>query len=141
MNIIKKHDDYQLAYGLTNREFRCKCGFLECQFTIFDHALLKAYEEFRKIVDMPLTITSGYRCQRHHYINVYNGDLQKLTKSQHLLGKAIDISIANLVNKFQLATLVEIAKTAGFKFIKTYETRKFIHMDTREEEMKWILKH
>lgn len=131
MKIISKFNGERLAFGLSNNEYACRCDFDACRFTLVSPKLLEAYETFRQAVNAPLTITSGYRCQAHHFHNVYNDDISSLTASRHLTGEAIDISIINLLDIMPLHDIIKLAKDAGFNFVKHYEEKKFIHVDVR----------
>ena len=131
MIIISKFSNDKLCFGLSSYEFHCKCNFDACRFTIINPRLLEVYEKFRERINMPLTINSGYRCQAHHFHNVYNDDVQTLTASRHPTGEAIDISIINLLEKIELHAIIEAARHAGFTFIKHYEDEKFLHCDVR----------
>ena len=131
MKIISKFEEVRLAFGLSNSEFACRCDFDACRFTLVSPKLLEAYETFRQMVNKPLTITSGYRCQAHHFHNVYKDDIEAVTASRHLTGEGIDISIKNLLTTYHFYTIIELAKNAGFTYVKHYENEQFIHCDVR----------
>lgn len=129
MIILKKTEKKVLAFGLTNKEFQCHCKFQECLFTIVSKKFLNAYDKFRTSINMFLHPTSGYRCVRHHFVNIYKK--KNVTASQHLLGNAIDIDITNLLAQYHIGEIIQMAKDAGFTYVYYNEEKKFIHCDTR----------
>ena len=123
--IISKKTKINLCYGLTNKEFRCKCTNKFCRATVVNEKLLDAYLAFRLFVDVPLKINSGFRCAKHNY------NTKGKSLSQHQVGKAIDIDSSSLLEFFSTATVIDIAMRAGFTFVKWYPKKKFFHMDVR----------
>ena len=119
--IFPKHDTNRVAFGLTLDEFRCKCDFDECKATIISPWLIGAWELLRWEVDKMLIVTCGYRCPRH------NHEVSGSARSRHLTGEAIDISTIG----HDPEKLMRIAKKSGFSFLKYYEEKNFLHMDTR----------
>ncbi len=65
-----------------------------------------------------------------------NRDVKGANKSQHLLGKAVDIKVAGW-NDAQKQALVETAAIAGAKGFGIYKSGNKIHVDTRPEFMFW----
>lgn len=65
-------------------EFGCNCGCGENKIKI---DLLQALQEVRDVLDEPMTITSGYRCEQH------NQTVGGKPSSSHLKGWAADIAI------------------------------------------------
>lgn len=131
MIIIPKFEDYGICLGLTNKEYACRCEFDACIATIVSPKLITAYEKFRRMVGMPVFPTSGYRCQRHHFENVYDSDMDKVTLSRHLTGEAIDFYVNNLLEKYDVPLLFELLENAGFTFTKYYDDMKVMHADVR----------
>lgn len=67
----------------TAAELNCRCG---CGVNLCGHETYAMLEEFRRATgNMPVTVTSGYRCAEHN--KAEGGALH----SQHLLGNAADI--------------------------------------------------
>lgn len=124
MIILSKFQNKTLCKGLTSHEFRCKCKNEHCRATIISPQLLKAYESFRTFLDVPLKINSGYRCS-HHNFKVGGKPL-----SRHALGEAVDISLANILEVWNIDRVKYIATESGFKYIQVYPT--FVHLDVRE---------
>lgn len=125
MLVYSKDNKQVLTFGLTAKEFRCRCGYPECSNIIVHPRLLLAFRKFRFLVDTPLEITSGHRCHRH------NHDVGGVDISRHTSGEAIDISSDSLLKKFYSEDIMKFAKEAGFTFIKEYETLDFYHFDIR----------
>lgn len=68
-------------------EFQCKC---DCGFDTVDAALLTLLERVREHFDKPVIVNSGCRCMRH------NESVGGSHNSQHLLGRAADIIVADV---------------------------------------------
>jgi uncharacterized protein YcbK (DUF882 family) len=108
-----------LSKNFTSDELKCShCGKceMEKEFVVLLQALRDAWGK-------PLTILSGYRCIEH------NTKVGGAKNSQHVLGKAVDISIVNMdgLQKFKLLDL--IYKT-GFTGIGLH--KQFFHVDNRQ---------
>lgn len=114
-----------LCYGLTSKEFRCRCTEESCRAIAISPKLLDAYETFRTFIDTPLIINSGFRCAFH------NWDIGGKPLSRHLVGEAIDIDAKNLIELQPVETIKFMAKKAGFTFVKYYPKKKFFHFDVR----------
>lgn len=99
-------------------EFACKCG---CGFDTVDAELLAILVNLRRHYGQPITIHSGCRCQKH------NKAVGGVINSQHLIGRAADVTVKNV----DLKTVYEYLCTTykgkyGFKLYKT-----FVHLDSR----------
>ncbi|MDR7856289.1 D-Ala-D-Ala carboxypeptidase family metallohydrolase [Tissierella sp.] len=121
MNRIKISKDFSL------HEFQCKDG---SQLVKLDSNLLDKLQQLRDRLGLPTIINSAYRTLEH------NKKVKGSTNSQHLLGKAVDISITN--QKLDIETIRDIADAIGFTGIGIYDT--FIHLDVREIPNKWDLR-
>jgi zinc D-Ala-D-Ala carboxypeptidase len=84
-----------------------------------DHAALDALQALRTALGVPMVIFSGYRSPG------YNARVGGARASQHLLGRAFDVSLAG----HDRAALVAAARAHGFGGIGHYRT--FLHLDTR----------
>lgn len=120
INIYSKKLSTPLTLGLSLGEVRCKCTRKACRMTLVSDDLLIHYYALRKEIGGPLAITSGYRCQAHNF-KVGGAPL-----SQHCMGNALDILCPV---QFTVDEFAEMAKDAGFSFIKKYHNR--IHADVR----------
>ena len=120
----------KISPNFKRHEFTCKCG---CGFDTVDVELLIVAELAREILG-PYTPNSGCRCVNH------NEYIQKLanpeykpysSKSQHLIGRAIDIP-ANMPGDLY-ARLDE-------QFPNKYGIGLYVwgvHIDTRNEKARW----
>ena len=83
---------------------------------------MRAYENFRKLVNVQLKINSGYRCNKH------NKDVGGKNLSRHLTGEAIDVSLKT-IDHLDENDIEFAARSSGFTYIKFYKT--FVHLDVR----------
>jgi len=99
-------------------EMACKC----CGRCQMDVDFMEMLEHYRLDLDMPLRITSGYRCEEH------NAKVGGKSGSQHLIGHAADIDWRD----FDAARRHHMVKTAmehGFNGIGI--AKDFLHLDDR----------
>lgn len=114
------------------KEFECKC---ECDMP------LEVYENIIKLASQlqflrdytgrPITINSAYRCPEH------NAKVGGSKTSQHLLGKAADISIQSL-KPAEVFVLIEDLIDMGHMLqggLGLYDT--FVHYDIRKTKARW----
>ena len=104
-------------------EFACKC---KCGFNVIDAELLKVLNRLRETFNTPIKINSGARCAAH------NKAVGGSPKSQHLLGKAADITMNR--------TPQEVFNHLDYIYhdcygIGLYDT--FVHIDVREKKARW----
>jgi len=95
-------------------EFECPC----CGENKIAGALVAKLQSLRDIINMPITVTSGYRCP------LYNSKVNGYSNSPHMKGKAADI-VANIPMWF----FAKMAKEVGFTRIGLYPRNGFIHVD------------
>ena len=88
-----------------------------------DTSLLAKLEVLREHVGQALTITSSYRSPE------FNKMVGGVSKSQHLLGKAVDLSCKNSILR---SKIVYEALSLGFT---VGVAKSFIHLDTRETQI------
>lgn len=91
-----------LSEHFSKSEFACKCG-CNTPFTIAPD-LIDALESIRDFVNLPLIITSGFRCPAHNAA-VGGGP-------EHPAGKAADIAVTD--DSFR-STFLDAATAAGIK--------------------------
>ena len=121
MNVFYSHyKDYPMDRwhwdNFTPREMACKgTGKL-----LIDLPSMDLLQELRETIGLPFHINSAYRSPEH---NRAEGGA---TQSQHLLAKAFDINLSNLVR----GNITQGAEGIGFNGIGQYNS--FIHIDTRD---------
>lgn len=87
-----------------------------------DQRLIEKLEQLRKAIgNRPIKINSGYRSAG------YNQKVGGAKHSQHLDGKAADITVEGMTAK----ELQPIARAVGFSFTQTYDHLPHLHVDVR----------
>ncbi len=107
-------NDIRVAPHFMLREFECRC----CRCVRLHPELLKKLEALRQYLDMPVIITSGYRCEKH------NNEVGGVERSLHLVGQAADVAVPARAQK----NFIAIAKKIGFDQTLAYPTRNFVHL-------------
>lgn len=104
-------------------ESECPC----CKQNFMQQKLIDKIQELREKLDMPIIITSGFRCEKH------NKKVEGKPKSKHLEGLAVDCNIYT-----NLETVKKKAIEIGFTGIGLGKT--FIHLDVRNSEnvVEWV---
>ncbi len=127
-----------LQENFNKREFECKCG-CKMPSEVFKNVELLA-EELQAIRDRfnaPIKINSAYRCISH------NRAVGGSKSSQHILGKACDITIAGF-SPDEVADGIEVmlSDESLFPFhiggIGRYNS--FTHIDIRPNTARWDLR-
>jgi uncharacterized protein YcbK (DUF882 family) len=112
-----------LSANFSKNEFSCHCG---CGANHVSSDLVNALQLLRDVLDEPIHILSGVRCEHR------NNECGGAKHSQHLLGNAADIYIKNMSVK----ALHDFIKTNNdrFKFrgIGFYPKQGFVHVDVRK---------
>lgn len=116
---VPKGKDATLTYNFSSSEMDCKCKYPECTYTLIDMDHIKKLQQMRDEVGLPITITSGYRCER------YNKAVGGAPGSQHTQGKATDIKVAG----YSPSQIYYKAMEMGFGGVGLYDT--FTHVDSR----------
>lgn len=112
----------KLSKNFSDYEFECPC----CGLYIPNISLVNKLQELRNIVMKPIIVNSGTRCPKH------NMDVGGVQSSQHLKGKAADITVRNYPIDQLYKYALEIFKDGG---IGRYRT--FIHVDVRDYKARW----
>ena len=117
----------QLPKNFKDEEFACNCG---CKRSFVDPRLAKGLQELRDLVKVPIKILSGYRCIQS---NLESGGG---ANSQHLYGKASDISIhgMSVVQMYEAALQIHDFFEGG---IGVYPDNGFGHVDVRNGKARW----
>ena len=113
-------------------EFECKCG-CEMPCDVYDNIIKLAsqLQFLRDYTGRPITINSAYRCPEH------NAKIGGSKTSQHLLGKAADITIQSL-KPAEVYKLIEELIDMGHMLqggLGLYDT--FVHYDIRKKKARW----
>jgi len=113
-------------------EFECKCG-CEMPCDVYDNIIKLAsqLQFLRDYTGRPITINSAYRCPEH------NAKIGGSKTSQHLLGKAADITIQSL-KPAEVYKLIEELIDMGHILqggLGLYDT--FVHYDIRKKKARW----
>ena len=124
---VSKYKSGSICKGLSYEEARCHCTHKECVSTLLSKKLIRSYEILRSWLDMPLYVTSLYRCPRH------NADIGGAELSYHKKGEAIDFEVESVFNKIGKEKFLEIAKVSGFTYYVYYPSKKIIHLDVRDQ--------
>lgn len=115
----------QLSRNFRSEEFACKC----CGKCEMDQRLIDVLQLIRDILNKPIYINSGYRCDKH------NKEVGGSSNSQHTKGKAADIRIKDMSVK-QIYDMVKCFPT--ITGIGIYPEQHFIHVDVRENPTTWV---
>lgn len=118
-----KVNDLQLTRNFKLSEFACNDNSEEI---LLDMELVNRLQQLRDDIGKPITVHSGYRNEE------YNKRVGGVSSSQHLLGKAADISVKGI----DPTELSRYAKIVGFKGVGIY--KDFLHVDVREKEANWF---
>jgi len=114
------------------KEFECKCG-CDMPLEVYENIIKLAsqLQFLRDYTGRPITINSAYRCQEH------NAKVGGSKTSQHLLGKAADITIQSL-KPIEVYALIEDLIDMGHMLqggLGLYDT--FVHYDIRKTKARW----
>ena len=126
----------KITGNFSKSEFECKCG-CEMPNDVLDNIKLLAIQlqTIRGYVGQPIKINSAYRCEFHNNMIGSNSKT-----SQHLLGKASDITI-NTFTPNEVADVIEnllVNEMLGSFYIGglgRYNT--FTHVDIRDYKARW----
>ena len=115
-----------LSKNFTRKEFRCRGNSCCGNSAPISLELVKALQELRDLIDKPLKIRSGFRCNVHNRRDVGSKD-----SSQHTLGLAADVELPKgwSVDDFVLAAeMIDVFREGG---IGRYPEKGFVHLDIR----------
>jgi uncharacterized protein YcbK (DUF882 family) len=115
------------------KEFKCKCG-CDMPLEVYENIIKLAsqLQFLRDYTGRPITINSAYRCPEH---NAKISGSSK--KSQHMLGKAADITIQSL-KPAEVYMIIEDLIDMGHMLqggLGLYDT--FVHYDIRKTKARW----
>ena len=128
---LKADGAKQLSPSFRVREFRCRDG---SDVVMIDESLVMLLQCIREHFGKPITITSGYRTGTH------NTAVGGSKSSQHLLGKAADIQVADTTVEAVAAyaeSLMPDWGGVGRYPVKAGRTQGWVHVDTRPNKSRW----
>ncbi len=116
------------------KEFECKGG-CDMPLEVYENIIKLAgqLQFLRDYTGRPITINSAYRCPEH------NAKVGGSKTSQHLLGKAADITIQSL-KPAEVYALIEELIDMGHMLqggLGLYEKKGFVHYDIRKTKARW----
>lgn len=113
-------NDIQLTENFNLKEFQCSC----CGTVKIDPELVRRLQAMRDELGVPIIVNSGYRCPAH------NKAVGGAKDSQHLVGKAADITARDLPRLMLLAE--KYFHDQGLGLYKNY-----VHVDVRGTRVRW----
>ena len=122
----------QLSPSFKVREFACKGS----DVVLLDDELVVLLQCIREHFGKPITITSGYRTAAH------NAKVGGSKSSQHLLGRAADIQVADtdpMVVAAYAESLMPTWGGVGRYPVKAGRAKGWVHVDTRANKSRWTL--
>ena len=128
---LAKDGAKQLSPGFKVREFRCRDG---SDAIIIDQTLVVLLQAIREHFGQAVVITSGYRTAAH------NAKVGGSKSSQHLLGKAADIQVADTTVEAVAAyaeSLMPGWGGVGRYPVKAGRAKGWVHVDTRPNKSRW----
>lgn len=127
IQIYRKGATIAISEHFKSYEFNCKCSNPDCYFTYIDDSLISFLEVMRGTINRPITITSGYRCQKHQDA-IKASEIETAKKvSTHVMGGAVDIYTGDLGIELE-----KKARKAGFKAVGVADT--WVHVDVRGDK-------
>lgn len=122
-----------LTKNFSKAEFECKCG-CEMPEDVLENVkeVAKQLQFIRNQVEKPIKINSAYRCLEHNRSIIGSNDT-----SQHVLGKAVDIVIAEFI-PIEVKNLLDVFMESGDirqGGLGLYNT--FVHYDIRGTKSRW----
>lgn len=124
MATYTKGKSVKLTRNFRTVEFDCK-GKGCCSKTPINIELVGYLQVIRNYFNKPVTINSGYRCQKH------NKKVGGAINSRHTQGMAADIVVKG-VKPIEVA---KFAETIGIRGIGLYDS--FVHIDSRTTKSYW----
>ena len=128
---LAKDGAKQLSPAFKAREFRCRDG---SDAIMIDQPLVVLLQCIREHFGKPITITSGYRTAAH------NKSVGGAKSSQHLLGRAADIQVADTTVEAVAAyaeSLMPDWGGVGRYPVKAGRAKGWVHVDTRPNKSRW----
>jgi zinc D-Ala-D-Ala carboxypeptidase len=117
----------QVSENFYLREFACPCCGWYKPLTV---QLVLSLQELRELIDKPIHINSGARCESH------NRAVGGSSRSQHLLGTAVDVVVGGMSPEKLADYAYEVH---GFLYggVGVYKDKGFVHLDCRGKIARW----
>ena len=130
--VWNKNEVYPINKYFKTNEFSCQCKNPECVEQKASIELITRLTTLREQVQEPITITSGFRCEKHQAEVEASGVSTVVAKhSQHELGNAADIK----PTRMQIDHFLQLSEKL-FKAIGIAKT--WLHVDLRDDkERRW----
>lgn len=124
-NAVRSVTSKKIGKYFYESEFQCKCG--KCKTVcIINPELIERLDRVRECYEMPIRITSGFRCKEH------NAKVGGSPTSRHIHGDAADITGDDLTLLYELVQEEFMAVGDG------REAGRFIHVDLRKgRQRRW----
>ena len=128
----------KLTHNFSKSEFECKSGE-EMPLDVLENVKLLAIQlqKIREYVGKPIRINSAYRSEAH------NEAIGGVKTSQHILGKAADITIDTFTPD-EVVSIIENMLTnemlGGFYIGGLGSYTSFTHVDIRDKKSRWNFK-
>jgi uncharacterized protein YcbK (DUF882 family) len=122
-----KGTNEQLSVHFSTKEFECHCRRPACGQQRIAVDMVERLEDVRSSIKIPLTVTSGFRCTAHQLELTQWGFETAKGKSQHELGRAVDLTCRNMSG---------LAAVAGTVFKAVGVARSFVHVDLRDDKFR-----
>lgn len=121
-----------MTKNFKRQEFDCKCG-CKMPIEVYENVIKLAgnLQSLRDYLGRPIKINSAYRCPKH------NKKIGGVETSQHILGKAADITIQSL-KPIEVYAIIEDLIDFGVMLqggLGLYDT--FVHTDIRKTRARW----
>lgn len=109
----------------STHELACKCGRLECPQGGMHQDFMTRLELLRAELDMPLVLSSAFRCP------AYNAAVSNSGRTgPHTTGRAVDIAISGKPVVALVAAALSLGFTGfGFKQDGAAMAGRFVHLD------------
>lgn len=103
----------KVSENFSKNELKCKhCGELK-----IDKNLISKLELVRTILNEPIIVNSGYRC------NIHNKNVGGVVNSLHTKGQAVDVRAGNMEELKRISEKIFVNGGIGYY-------KNFIHLDT-----------
>lgn len=122
----------KLTKNFNKSEFECKGGCeMPDEVLVEITKLASQLQYIRDFVRQPIKITSAYRCE------TYNKSIGGVSNSQHILGKAADIQIANMTPCEVFETINTLTEHGHILQGGLGKYNTFTHYDIRKTKSRW----